>query len=340
MIELTYPWLLCAIALPLIIYWFAPKHKEHQDAVQVPYFQLLVNLSGKTPSKSSLQVKRNRLQRSLLAIGWICLVVALTKPIWVGEPIEHKKSARDILVMLDLSGSMSKRDFTDAQGKKIKRLLAAKQVLTTFAKQRENDRLGLILFGDQAFMQAPLTSDISTWLELLNGASLGIAGWQTAIGDAIGLSINVFENEQTDNRVLILLSDGNDTVSAMPPLKAAAIAKEHKIKVYTVAMGDPDADGEYRVDVDTLQQIASITGGQSFQAINRQELLAVYQQINKLEPQLYSSFSYRPKVSLHYLPFALYTLINLLLFLPTLLRRYQAETVQANTKTSGMETKA
>ena len=323
MIELHYPWALLTIFLPAVVYWFFPTYKEKKDAIQVPFFQKAVSSTDLKPSSGAVKLKRSKTQRVFLFVGWCSLVLALAKPEWIGEPIEHKESAKEIMVALDLSGSMSEQDFTNSQGQLTDRLSAAKQVLSSFAKQRTHDRLGLILFGDAAYLQAPFTQDIDTWLSLLEQTALGVAGWQTAIGDAIGLSVTAFEQNEIKNRVLILLTDGYDTGSKMPPLKAAEIAKKFNIKIYTIAMGDPSKDGEYKLDIDTLKQISAITGGESFQAMNRQALERVYQKIDQLEKQQFETLSFRPKTSLHYLPFAVYIMLNFLVLLPAFYRKFR-----------------
>ncbi|MGY3568994.1 VWA domain-containing protein [Vibrio paucivorans] len=320
MLELQNPWLLSLIFLPVLVYVLVPAKKKPQSAIQVPQFELLSQVSGISPQQGVIMLKRTKRQKLIVVFGWLCIVVALAKPVWVGEPIAREKSARDIMVALDLSGSMIKKDFYSQDDKKITRLQAAQQVLKTFAESRDKDRLGLILFGDAPYLQVPLTEETQTWTDLLEQTSLGIAGWQTAIGDAIGLSIQVFSQQKASNPLLVLLSDGNDTVSKMPLLKAAQIAKKHGVKIYTVAMGNPQAEGEYRVDVESLQKIAEITGGKSYLAQDRVELERVYQEIDQLEPQIFETKTYRPRVSLHFVPVALYAFVMVLLLLPLLLR--------------------
>ncbi|MEN8688401.1 MAG: VWA domain-containing protein [Desulfuromonadales bacterium] len=322
MIELAYPWLLTLALLPVFIYWLLPVYKERRDAVMVPFFSRLILDSGKQPDRGAVKLRRNRLQQVLLAFGWICLVIAMARPEWVGEPIEQTKSSRDIMVALDLSGSMSEKDFTDLDGIEVDRLTAAKQVLAEFASRRENDRLGLILFGDAAYLQAPFTSDLDTWLQLLDETELGIAGWQTAIGDAIGLSVTAFESGSTENRLLVLLTDGYDTGSAMPPIKAAEIARQHAIRIYTIAMGDPSVNSKYQLDAETLEAIAASTGGASFQAIDSDQLAVAYGQIDEMERDLHETVEFRPRTSLHHYPVAVYVLLNIMLLLPSLLRAF------------------
>lgn len=335
MIELAYPWAFVLLLLPFIVYFALPAYKEQRDSLQVPYFQRLVKVSGEQPRAGAVLLKRSVLQKILLFIGWIALVVAIAKPEFVGEPIELKKSAREIMVALDLSGSMSEQDFTDQNGKKINRLEAAKIVLNEFASQRESDRLGLILFGDAAYLQAPFTDDISAWQELLNDTQLGYAGFFTAFGDAIGLAIATFEQEQSKQRVLILLTDGEDTGSKMPPIKAAEIAAKHDIKIYTIAVGDPTSDGVYKMDLPTLEKIAKITNGASFEALNQDELKQAYETINELEEQQYESLSFRPRTSVHHWAFSVYVIANLLVIfiyiLGQLNKKVSLSRAQANT---------
>jgi Ca-activated chloride channel family protein len=321
MIEFAYPLAFILLVLPILVYFIAPKYKEQKASLQVPYFQRLLAITGKTPSQGAVLLNRRLIQRVLLTIGWIALITAIAKPEWVGEPIEQKKSAREIMVALDLSNSMSEKDFVNANGEKINRLVASKIVLNEFAQQRKHDRLGLILFADEPYLQAPFTEDIDTWQSLLNQVELGYAGYQTAFGDAIGLSIAVFEQENSKQRVLILLTDGSDTDSTMAPLKAAEIAAKHDIKIYTIAVGDPSSKGVYAMDLPTLEKVAEITGGASFQAIDGKELQQAYYAINSIEKQQYETLSYRPRDSLHHWAFAVYFISNLIMVLLILLSR-------------------
>lgn len=302
MIEFAYPWCFALVALPLLIRWLVPAYKEKKSSVQVPYFQRLVDVSGETRQSGAVILKRKTLQTLLIIFGWLCIVTAMAKPEIIGEPIIQEKSARDLMIAVDLSGSMEVRDFKTVDDARVDRLTAVKYVLTDFVKSREQDRLGLILFGDAPYLQAPFTDDLDTWLTLFNEAEVGMAGQSTAFGDAIGLSISVFDSEKTQNRVLIVLTDGNDTASKVPPVEAAKVAAAYDIKIYTIAIGDPETLGEEKVDLKVLSEIANITGGRSFQALNREDLAAVYQEIDTLEPQLFESQSFRPRVSAHHYP--------------------------------------
>ena len=316
MIEFVYPWAFVLIFLPILVTLLAPAYKERKSSIKVPYFARLVDVTGEKPQSGAVLLSRNNLQHLLIAFSWLCIVTAIAKPEMIGAPINQEKSARDLMIAVDLSGSMSVEDFTLPETKdeteKVNRLVAVKHVLNTFVKGREHDRLGLILFGDAPYLQAPFTDDIATWQELLNESDIGMAGQSTAFGDAIGLAISVFEQSDTQNRVLIVLTDGNDTASKVPPVEAAKVAAAHDIKIYTIAIGDPTAVGEEKVDLEVLKEMAEITQGKSFQALNSNELLTVYAEIDKLEPQQFDSLSFRPRVSIHHYPIALFVSIYLL----------------------------
>lgn len=309
MIEFAHPWCFLLLGLPLLVRWLVPAYKEKKNSVQVPYFQRLVEVSGETPQSGAVILNRKVMQALLSIFAWLCIVVAMAKPEMIGPPIEQQKSARDLMIAVDLSGSMEVEDFKTADNQVVDRLTAVKQVLSDFVQGRQHDRLGLILFGDAPYLQAPFTDDLDTWLALLNETEIGMAGQSTAFGDAVGLSISVFNNEKAENRVLIVLTDGNDTGSRVPPVEAAKVAAASDIKIYTIAIGDPEAVGEEKVDLDVLHKMTKITGGENFQALNGEELAAVYQKIDELEPQLFESQSFRPRVSVHYYPVMLLLII-------------------------------
>lgn len=329
MIEFAYPWAFVFLLAPILVNLLAPAYKERKASVKVPYFARLVDVTGETPQSGAVLLNRNNIQRLIVLISWVCIVTAMAKPEMVGKPINQEKSARDLMVAVDLSGSMAVEDFTlpktpqpesndsspdktTAVQQKVNRLEAVKNVLNTFVKNREHDRLGLILFGDAPYLQAPFTSDITAWQSLLNESDIGMAGQSTAFGDAIGLSISVFEQSDTKNRVLIVLTDGNDTGSKVPPVEAAKVAAAHDIKIYSIAIGDPSTVGEEKVDLEVLNKIAEVTGGRSFQALNSKELQDVYSEIDTLEPQKFDSLSFRPRVSIHHYPIILFVTIYLL----------------------------
>jgi Ca-activated chloride channel family protein len=313
MIELEYPWALLLIFLPVFML-LLPAYKESRDSVKVPFFDKLVELSEDRPKTGATVLQRNRIQRFLVGFMWLALVTAAAKPQWVGEPIEQQKSGRDLMVAVDLSGSMETSDFTLPDGSTVDRLVAVKYVLSELADQRSSDRLGLILFGSAAYLQAPFTDDHVIWQQLLAETEIGMAGPSTVFGDAIGLAIKLFRESDSDNRVLIVLTDGNDTGSTVPPVDAAKVAATYDIRIYTIAIGDPASVGEEALDLETIERISEVTGGYDFQALDREQLQQAYLAIGELEPELFETISFRPRQSLHHLPVALalvlYTLFH------------------------------
>jgi Ca-activated chloride channel family protein len=301
MIELAHPWALVLLALPLLMR-LLPPYKESRDSVRVPFFDKLVELSEQRPETGATVLRRDRAQQFLVNFMWLCLVLAAAKPEWIAPPIQQQKSGRDLMIAVDLSGSMEATDFTLPDGSSVDRLEAVKYVLARLGDQRASDRLGLIVFGNAPYLQSPFTDDHKVWGQLLAETEIGMAGQSTAFGDAIGLAIKLFQESDSDNRVLIILTDGNDTGSMVPPVDAARVAASQTIRIYTIAIGDPASVGEEALDIDTLQRVSEITGGRYFQALDREQLAQAYQAIGELEPELYETISFRPRQSLHWVP--------------------------------------
>lgn len=330
MIEFSQPWAFVLIILPFIVYRFTPAYRTKQSAMHVPFFDVLVDVMGLKASKGATELKSSPWQKLSLIFGWSLLVLAMAKPVWLGEPQTREVTGRDLMVVVDLSGSMATDDFIDEQGNNMSRLDAAKGVLVEFSKQREGDRLGLILFGDSAFLQAPFTADHDTWIDLLLETRVAMAGQSTHLGDAIGLGIKTFREEEnanqdasdssknsqkpTNQKVLIVLTDGNDTDSLVPPIEAAKIAASYDIRIHMVAMGDPKTVGENAMDMEVVDQVAKLTKGESFVALSPSELSLIYQTISELEPAFFESFTYQPKISVHYVPMVL-LLLNYLIMM-------------------------
>lgn len=215
-----------------------------------------------------------------------------------------KVAARDLMPSVDLSGSMEAENFEDLSGTRISRLDAVRLVLDDFIERRENDRIGLIVFGSAAYLQAPFTEDHDAVRFLLHETRVRMAGPQTMLGDAIGFAISRFEDSTSSNRVLILLTDGNDTESRMPPATAAEIAAKYDITIHTIAMGDPTAVGEEKLDLDALRKIADATGGSFFEATDREELTSIYRELDTLVPGIHETLGWRPKRPLFHLSLA------------------------------------
>jgi Ca-activated chloride channel family protein len=310
MIHFQWPWLLAVLPLPLLIRWLLPAYRpiEHA-ALKVPFLDDFAD--GAMPTIS--QTKQWSL--ILAALAWFFLVVASTRPQWLGEPIEQAISGRDLMLAVDLSGSMEEQDFF-INNQAVDRLTAAKSVASDFINRRIGDRIGLILFGTQAYLQTPLTFDRKTVITLLNESALGLAGENTAIGDAIGLAVKRLKNQPSNSRVLVLMTDGANTAGEVSPLKAAELAAENQLKIYTIGIGademivrsffgnrkvNPSTD----LDENTLVKIAETTGGHYYRARNTEEMNNIYLRLDELEPIAKDKQFFRPRTELFHWSLAL-----------------------------------
>ncbi len=311
MISLNAPFALALLPLPLLVVWLVPPHRERVPALRFPFFRKIVDAAGAESGPGAVVMTRTRLQIVTAALVWCLSVLALAQPERVGAPVEITKAARDVVLAIDISGSMDARDFATPDGKPKQRLEGVRDVVGAFVGGRDGDRMALIVFGSKAYVQTPLTEDLETITALLDRTEVGMAGPHTALGDAIGLAIRTFEASDIEQRLLILLSDGSDTASRMSPVNAAEIAAGEGVEVHTIGVGDPDATGEARVDLATLQDIASRTGGEFFFAGDEAALRSVYDSIDELAPREVETLSYRPRQSLAWIPLALAALAGL-----------------------------
>lgn len=302
MLEFAYPYLFILLPAPLLVWLLLPAYREQQEAVRIPFFEQLAAVTGRKAAPGAVVPRSNILQKILGPIVWVLVVISLARPQWVEDPIEKIQSARDLMLAVDISQSMETPDFVDPDGNRIQRLDAVKLVLDDFIARRKGDRMGLILFGAQPFVQVPFTLDHEVARILLEETEVGMAGPRTVVGDAIGLSVKVFENSQADQRVLILLTDGKDTGSKIPPPKAAEIAGRENITIHTIAIGDPEGVGGDLVDLAVMEDIAAQTGGRAFRAEDRGGLEGIYRELDAIEPQDFEILSYRPKRPLYYYP--------------------------------------
>ena len=233
---------------------------------------------------------------------WLLVLGALARPQWLEPPLTRDVPTRDLLLLVDLSGSMGQEDFTNAVGNTVDRLTAVKEVLGDFLVRREGDRVGLVVFGDAPFLQAPFSTDLGLSRRLLDETAIGMAGARTAFGDAIGLGISLFDNSDAPAKTIIALTDGNDTKSQVPPIEAARVAKERDIRIHTVAIGDPTTVGEEKLDTETLRAVAQGTGGSYFFAGDRAQLAGIYAALDKVETRQVKVISHRPRNDLFFWP--------------------------------------
>ena len=309
MISLGLPWALPLLPLPLLVWWLAPPHRERVPALRFPFFRRIAETARAEPGPGAVVLARGRLQMAAAIAAWCLTVLAVAQPERVGEPVEITRSARDVVLAIDISGSMDARDFATPDGERKQRLAAVRDVVRGFVERRDGDRMALIVFGSKAYVQAPLTEDLGTIVDLLDRTEVGMAGPHTALGDAIGLATCTFDASDIEPRLLLLLSDGTDTASRMSPVNAAEIARDKGVAIFTVAVGDPQATGEERVDLATLKDVAARTGGQTFFAGDEAALDQVYQRIDELAPREVETLSWRPRQSLAHIPLAVAALI-------------------------------
>ncbi|WP_254446705.1 VWA domain-containing protein [Ruegeria sp. HKCCD8929] len=302
MIQLAFLWAFVLLPAPLLIWRFVPPHREKVTALRVPFFRQVAQALGQEPRAGAIILSRTAVQMITAALCWVLIVIALTRPERVGRPIEIEKSARDMILAIDVSGSMDTVDFINAEGEKLQRFAAVQEVVRDFVTGREGDRVALIVFGSKAYLQSPLTADLQTIVDLLDRTQVSMAGPHTALGDAIGLAIHTFEASAIDERVLILLSDGSDTASRMDPVNAAEIASDNGVTIMTIGVGNPDASGEDKVDLGVLEDVADRTGGSYFFAADQSALGEIYDRINAQTPRQVETLSYRPRQALAWIP--------------------------------------
>ncbi|MGO4331615.1 VWA domain-containing protein [Cupriavidus sp. 2TAF22] len=302
MLAFEHPWAALLLPLPLLVWLLLPAYRETMPAVRVPFFEEMAERSGQRPAHGAVVMRGNWARRLLAPLCWVLLVAALARPVWVDPPIERDEPARDLMLAIDLSQSMEARDFTGADGRAVDRLTAVKQVVRGFIARRKQDRIGLVVFGVAAFPQAPLTMDHDSVLALLDETQIGMAGPQTAIGDAIGVAVRMTEASPAQEKVLILLTDGNDTASKVPPAQAAQVARDRGLVIHTIGIGDLNASGENKVDLAALQAISARTGGQSFRGEDLAGLEAIYATLDRITPVKVRRQSHQPKRDLFCYP--------------------------------------
>ncbi len=273
--EWTWPQVLWLIPLPALIL-LLPKSQNNSGALITPFWHRLLAAQSSSVIRSNI----NWLRLIWLWILWIIILMALARPVLIGKPIALPREGRNLLIAVDISASMRQQDML-INNRRVDRLSAVKEVLKTFLERRQGDKIGLILFGTQAFVQAPLTFDIKTLQQFLDETIIGLAGDKTAIGDAIGLAIKQSEND-TEDRVLILLTDGENSAGNVSPEEAAKYAGEKKLKIHTVAFGKDRFGRNFKPQ--SLINIANVTGGKSFQASRTKDLKKIYDTIDELEP--------------------------------------------------------
>jgi Ca-activated chloride channel family protein len=279
-----------------------PPHRTRRTALRVPFFALAVQGSGERPRAGRRRAAARLPGWALLVLAWTAAVLAAMQPQWVEPPLTRVQPTRDWLLAVDLSPSMQTTDFRSADGRPLDRLSVVREVTDEFLARRREDRIGLLVFGQQPFVQVPFTLDHDAVRALLGEARIGMAGTRTMIGDAIGLAVRVFDESKAPQRTLVLLTDGRDTGSRVPPAKAAAIAAQRGVRLHTVAIGTAAARAGEEADLEGLRAWAEATGGRAFRATDRAGLQGIYRELDAIETRQHETQSARPRRPLFHGP--------------------------------------
>lgn len=321
----AWPWLFLALPLPWLWHVLLRPAMRSEPALRAPFFAALHNVTTQGPAIAPRPIRR----QALGWLVWVLLVCAAARPQWLDEPLALPQSGRDMLLAVDISGSMEMPDFS-IDGEPLTRLDVVRVTAREFIARREGDRVGLILFGSQAYLQTPLTFDRKTVQAMLDDASIGIAGKETAIGDAIGLAIKRLTDTEAHHRVLVLLTDGANTAGAMDPLKAAQLAAQAGLRIYAIGMGADelriDMPGPFGsrlvnpsqdLDEKALQRITQVTGAKYFRARDTAGLEAIYEALDELEPATADKQTFRLVRELYVWPLGVALLISAVMALLT-----------------------
>jgi Ca-activated chloride channel homolog len=304
MLELAWPWMLVLLPLPLFAAWWLPRaHAARGAALRMPHQGLAMPAASEFATAPSLR-------RALALLAWALLVLAAARPQWLGEPQDVPRSGRDLLLAIDTSGSMSIEDM-QLGGATAPRFAAIQAIASDFIARRVGDRVGLILFGTRAYLLVPLTFDLKTVRSQFADSTIGLAGRETAIGDAVGLAVKRLRDRPQQQRVLVLLTDGVNTAGELDPAKATELAVANQIRIYTIGIGadrmrvdsvfgsrvvNPSAD----LDEAMMTRMAESTGGRYFRARDSAELAGIYRMLDSIEPIADSSESLRPLTELYW----------------------------------------
>lgn len=315
-IEWAWPWVLYALPLPILAYLLLPRATTGQQrALRVPDL-----LPFQTLQAGRAATGRGIISAILLSLMWFALITAAARPQTFGDPQGVPITGRDLMLCIDISGSMNETDLYSGNSRAT-RMSVVKYVARDFVSRRGGDRIGLIMFGTNAYVQSPLTHDHETVQHFLDEARVGLAGRSTAIGDAIGLGVKRLRDRPAESRVLVLLTDGENSEGAVDPIEAAELAADNDIRVHTIGVGSDTTGGllgralnmrNSDLDEKTLQTIASLTGGQYFRARDQQELAQIYRAIDKLEPTQMDDVDFRPLRELFAWPLGLALLLNII----------------------------
>ncbi len=311
MFEFANIWVLWFFPLPFLVFWILPPVRRKSDVVGVPFLERAATASEQKLRKGAWISKRTLFQWIFLTLAWVGLLLAVARPQLVGLPEIKVKTARSFVVAADISFSMANRDWV-VDSVRQTRWEAVKQLMGEFIVQREGDRLALVFFGTNAYLQTPFTTDLEVVEWFLEETDVGMAGQMTSIGKAIGFGIRLFEEDTLDQKVMLLLTDGKDGGKGISPSDAAYMARRDSIKIYTLGIGDPDAPGS-DLDEATLKNISEITGGRYFRAMDAAQMQEAYATLQELEPMEFEEEEYKPVTALYFYPLVVSMLLSFLL---------------------------
>lgn len=303
MFEFAYIWVFLLAPLPLLVFWLMPPLKQRKEALKYPGFNQAEKATGQKASSGAWVSRRNILQWIVLSLVWLATLAALASPQIVGEPEMRVKTARNFVIAADISFSMANTDW-QIDGERVTRWEGVKQVLGEFIEKREGDRLALVFFGSNAYLQAPLTTDHDVIEFMLDETDVGMAGQMTGIGKAIGYSLKIFKGDSLDQKVLLLLTDGQDDGRGMFPTDAAKMAHKDSVKIYTIGIGEATGRND-GLDELTLKEISRIANGEYFLAEDPEQLEDAYNTLNELEPIEFEAEENAPRTLLFYYPLGL-----------------------------------
>ena len=327
MIQFDYVWVWLLLPLPLLTYHWLPAFREKRRRLRAPFTTAFRDRVQDAPGQGNVGLGTLALAGRWLL--WLILLAAAARPVLLEPPMTRLQPKRDIVLAIDLSQSMAEQDVRLANGPQIERLRAVKQAASQFITQRPDDRIGLVGFGDQAFPLAPPSAEHDTLQQILAMTESGMAGANTALGDAIGVTLKLLASSEQADKVLILLTDGKDNRSRLDPLQAARIARDKKLKIHTIAFGRSDTADRNAVDTDVLEQIAHRTGGDAFLASDLQALEQVYSIIDAMTPHNAAVLAVRPRRELFWIPVSLALCMVLIQLLITALLPRPAVTCHA-----------
>lgn len=333
MFHFHFPWVALLLPLPLLLRWLLPTlpNSKPKGTAEIK-FPAAHRLKNSFTDFQAIPKRKDPMFSWLLLISWTLLIIALMQPENVDRFRQVRNKGYDLMMAVDISASMKALDFS-TRDKTVSRLDVTKEVVVNFINGRQGDRLGLILFGQNAYLHVPLTLDIASVKRMLNDCAVpGMAGSATAIGDAIGMGVRTLREQPPGSRVLILLTDGEDNASSIPPLEAAKLAKQYGIRIYTIGIGKKGmvpfpnpfggySVGEVSIDEELLSEIAKETGGQYFSATDPIMLSSVYAKIDELEKSEAQETLFLIREPLYQYPLTLSLFALLILTLFQLLKR-------------------